>query len=220
MSQPAATSSASTGKPRTRRLLVLLVVLVAVVGLALVLLARATADRPAASATVRLADGRSLGQVDFFDADPGTVVRADLQVPAGTTSMGAFHGFHIHANDDPANGSGCAADADAAPETWFTAADGHLDDGGHVHGDHDGDLTSLYVGKDGHVTVDFWTDRVSPSELAGRAVVIHAGRDNFGNVPMGTGAKDYRPTGAEAKEATEKTGNAGDRVMCGVIELR
>ena len=37
-----------------------------------------------------------------------------------------FHGFHIHANDDPANGKGCIADPAQAPSTWFVSADGHL----------------------------------------------------------------------------------------------
>ena len=52
--------------------------------------------------------------------------------------------------------------------------------------------------------------------FVGRAVVLHAGPDNFGNVPVGTGADQYI-AGATALAKTQATGNAGDRFGCGVI---
>merc|ERR1712004_207397 len=44
-------------------------------------------------------------------------------------------------------------------------------------------------------------------DIAGRAIVIHAGSDDLGT---GTG---------DAEEGSKKTGNAGGRVACGVIEV-
>ena len=63
----------------------------------------------------------------------------------------------------------------------------------------------------------FETDRLDPSSLAKRAVVLHAGPDNFGNVPKGPGADQYTPNSPDATDKTNKTGNAGDRVACGLI---
>ena len=62
------------------------------------------------------------------------------------------------------------------------------------------------------------TDRFSIDELDGRAVVLHAGPDNFGAVPLGPGPDQYTPNGPAAVDATGKTGNAGKRIACGVIE--
>jgi Cu-Zn family superoxide dismutase len=53
----------------------------------------------------------------------------------------------------------------------------------------------------------------------GRAVVLHAGPDNFGNVPVGAVSDQYAPNSTSATEKTVKTGNAGDRVACGLITL-
>ena len=61
------------------------------------------------------------------------------------------------------------------------------------------------------------TDRVAVRDLVRRAVVLHAGADNLGNVPVGTGATQYTPNSAEATSLTARTGNAGDRLACGVV---
>jgi Cu/Zn superoxide dismutase len=42
----------------------------------------------------------------------------------------------------------------------------------------------------------------------------------LGNVPLGTAANQYTPNSADATTATAKTGNAGDRIACGVISSR
>ena len=60
------------------------------------------------------------------------------------------------------------------------------------------------------------TDRFSPSEVIGRAVVLHEKPDNFGNVPTGPAPDQYRGS-LIAKELTKRTGNAGNRIACGVI---
>jgi Cu-Zn family superoxide dismutase len=213
----------SVPKRRMRRRLGILVAVAALIGsvaVVAVLVTRARAVAPAASATLRLADGRSIGEVAFFDAGQGTLVRADLNLPAGSARTRAFHGFHIHANDDSTNGNACQARATDPPKTWFASADGHYSQSKHSHADHDGDLTSLYVTAAGKGTVEFRTDRFSVPELAGRAVIIHAGPDNFGNVPAGSSAQEYTPNSPAAQDLTRRTGNAGDRIACGIIELR
>ena len=57
-----------------------------------------------------------------------------------------------------------------------------------------------------------------PAELPGKAVILHAGADNFGNVPVGTGPDQYTANSAAATTKTGNTGNAGDRIACGVIK--
>jgi len=74
----------------------------------------------------------------------------------------------------------------------------------------------VYVNADGSATIEFDVDKLTPREVVGRAVVLHAGPDNFGNVPVGAGADQYTP-GATALAKTQATGNAGDRFACGVI---
>ena len=62
----------------------------------------------------------------------------------------------------------------------------------------------------------FNVDKLTPAEVVGRAVVLHAGPDNFGNVPVGP-ATDQYTAGPTALAKTQATGNAGDRFGCGVI---
>ena len=169
-----------------------------------------------AQASLRSADGTRLGSVSFAkdrDSDD-TAVTIWLRK---TAAVEAFHGIHIHANDTTANGDGCIADPTQASSTWFVSADGHWKkDPTELHGHHAGDLPSVFVNADGTAKVRFVVDKLTPREVLGRAVVLHAGPDNFGNVPVGTGADQYI-AGATALTKTQATGNAGDRFGCGVI---
>ena len=176
--------------------------------------------RERASAVLRLADGRSVGTVSFL-GDPWSVteVRVTVRLPRSAPAAG-FHGFHVHANDDPANGSGCVASAGQPSSTWFVSADGHLAESGEAHGEHAGDLPPLLVTGSGRAYSVSITDRVAVRDLLRRAVVLHAGPDNLGNVPVGTGPTQYTPNSAEATGLTARTGNAGDRLACGVITGR
>lgn len=180
----------------------------------------ASANEPIARARLTLADGTSIGSVKFWDDEHSgvTVVRVRLSVPEGATAPGAFHGFHIHANNDPANGTDCVADPAAAASTWFVSVDGHLKhDPAETHGGHAGDLPTIYLDANGHAEARFTIDRVMPGELPGAAVILHAGPDNYGNIPVGTGPDQYTANSAGATTKTGNTGNAGDRIACGVI---
>jgi Cu-Zn family superoxide dismutase len=182
---------------------------------------RAAARQPgggAAADTARAelhdAAGAGVGQVELASVDGGTRVTVEID---GLDAVPGFHGFHVHANDDPANGSGCVADPADPPDTWFTAVDGHLHAEGETHGDHRGDLPSLLVTDGGRAWASFVTDRVTVDDLEGKALVVHSNADNFGNVPVGEGDEDYRPNTPAATEATAATGNAGDRLACGIV---
>jgi Cu-Zn family superoxide dismutase len=180
---------------------------------------RAGADTPIASATLRDVNGHVVGRVRFYDDHDHTVVKATLTANANVKA-GQFHGFHVHVGADAASGtSGCVADPAKPSATWFVSAGGHLKADGQVHSHHNGDLQSLLVNDDGSASTVFTTDRVTPADLAGRAVILHAGADNFGNVPVGAAADQYTANSPAAVTKTENTGNAGDRVACGTIRV-
>lgn len=183
------------------------------------LVAANTADAHGRSARAILAnaEGARIGSVEFRTDDGHTEVRVRL---TGAPGVDAFHGFHIHANDVPANGDGCVADPTTAPATWFVSADGHYNPTGAGHSHHVGDMPVVYVSADGSVETRFRIDRISPADLNGRVVVLHAGADNYANIPLGSLPTQYTANSADATAATAKTGNAGDRVACGVIASR
>lgn len=70
----------------------------------------------------------------------------------------------------------------------------------------------------GTASTTFETDRFTIDDLRGRAVVLHAGADNLGNVPVGTAPEQYTPNSPAAVTRSQNTGNAGDRVLCGVVK--
>src|SRR6266545_5265389 len=96
-----------------------------------------------AHATVRDANGNTLGTVNLFASNGKIAITARLtSIPAG------FHGFHVHAVGicDP------RATDPAGNVVPFASAGPHLDSGGHTHGAHSGDLPSLLVTADGTTT--------------------------------------------------------------------
>jgi Cu-Zn family superoxide dismutase len=153
-----------------------------------------TAQAPGARADVVDGQGRALGQVTFAEAGGRVVVEASLRgLPPG------FHGFHIHATGK------C--------EPPFTTAGGHLAIGDQGHPSHAGDQPVLLVLADGSTELHFATDRYRLTDLLaaeGRAVIVHAAADNYGNVPT-----RYAPA---VDDNTTRTGDAGDRLGCGVIK--
>lgn len=177
------------------------------------------ADEAHAHATLRTAGGAEVGTVRFTVKPGRTEVSAHLRLPASAKGRDAFHGFHLHANDNPANGTGCLADPAKPASTWFLSADGHLSRQGQTHGAHQGDLPSLFVNADGTADLRFTTQRLKGSDLKGRAVVVHTGPDNFAGIPVGAGAEEYRANSPAAVAKTAGTGNSGDRLACGVVTL-
>jgi Cu-Zn family superoxide dismutase len=176
----------------------------------------AGAHSRSAKATLRDASGQEVGTVKFVDAHGDTEVRVDVRRDSAVAGD-AFHGFHIHANADAA---GCVADPAQPSNTWFVSAGGHWKSGTQTHGQHVGDMPSVFVNANGSVEMRFTISRIPLGELAGKAVVVHAGADNFGNVPLGEGLDQYKENSADAVTKTQNTGNAGDRIACGVVAGR
>ena len=172
-----------------------------------------SAEKRELKADIVNAMGVSMGIVKFSGGDvdngaAGVTVDADIKglIPAGT-----FHGMHIHANNDPASGNGCVAPT-------FASAVGHLTAAGKVHGKHLGDLPVLLALRDGTARYHFVTDRFTLADLAGAVVIVHAQADNYNNVPRGSKPEQYTANSSAAVKLTDDTGNAGDRVGCGVIK--
>jgi Cu-Zn family superoxide dismutase len=108
------------------------------------------------------------------------------------------HGFHIHEFGDMSKGC----------ETMG----GHYNPDGVNHGDlgdgHIGDLGNIEADKTGTAKFTIRADRVDligDRSVVGRGLVVHADRDDLGK---------------GGDEESMKTGNAGDRLACGVITLR
>jgi Cu/Zn superoxide dismutase/archaellum component FlaC len=105
------------------------------------------------------------------------------------------HGFHIHEYGDLSDG--CAS------------AGGHYNPDGVDHGNisqgHVGDLGNITADQTGTARFQIKAERVELSDVVGRAIVIHADEDDLGK---------------GGDEESLKTGNAGDRLGCGVIRLR
>ena len=110
-----------------------------------------------------------------------------------------LHGVHVHAVGK------CEGPA-------FTSAGGHFNPANKKHGlksadgAHAGDLANMLVAKDGSGRFEAITDAItlragslSIFDADGSAIVVHDGAD--GN-------------------ATDPTGNSGDRVACGIIAAR
>ena len=150
------------------------------------------AGQQSATANLMGPDGADLGTVEFTNTPNGVLLNADLTgLPPGE------HGFHIHENGT------CEPD--------FGAAGGHYNPGGAEHGfqveggPHGGDMPNIHVPESGELTIEVFNDRVSMEEGAeatlfddnGSAVIIHANPDDYESQP---------------------SGDAGDRIACGVIE--
>ncbi|MFE6646258.1 superoxide dismutase family protein [Nocardioides sp. NPDC057772] len=163
-------------------------------------------DRNEVSAKLADPDGKRVGTVEIEEDDGATQVSVRVSgLPAG------YHGFHVHTTGK------CEADS-AAPDDPsktgdFLSAGGHLNPDDSAHGEHLGDLPALLVNEDGTASLEF-TGPFTLDDLRdtdGSAVMIHAGPDNYANIP-----ERYAPEGPD--EDTTKTGDAGDRIACAVIE--
>jgi len=132
---------------------------------------------------------KTIGEATFEQA--GNLVRVVVFVQG--LKPGQEHGLHIH------EGSDCSGDA--------MGAKGHFNPHGKPHGipgsaeRHAGDLPNLKANKAGRANIHYDADIImltpGPANIIGRALVVHAGPD------------DYR---------TQPTGNSGARIACGVIQ--
>lgn len=160
-----------------------------------VLIVPATAHDMSAEVKLYNTSGNQVGKARLTQRGSGNVaVHIRVQdLPPG------FHGFHVHAVGE------------CTPP--FTSAGGHFDLGQHNHRDHSGDFPVLLVNADGTASARFITDRFTIADLFdgdGSAIIIHANPDNYANIPT-------RYT-SEPDAMTLATGDAGDRIVCGVIE--
>ena len=140
-------------------------------------------------------EGTEVGQASITDTPNGVIVGLNLrEKPAGIPA--GVHGFHIHAVGK------C--------EPPFKSAGDHFAPQKHAHGflakngRHAGDMPNIHVPQSGALTVEFFvpdvrmkTGKNALLDEDGSALVIHAKPD------------DYR---------SDPSGNAGDRIACGVIE--
>lgn len=139
--------------------------------------------------------GAAIGSITFKDTAQGLLVEPKLTgLPAGV------HGFHIHEKPNCGPGPG----ANNQPAAGM-AAGGHYDPKGskahhgpHAKEGHLGDLPVLVVDKDGTASLPVLAPRLKVSNLAGRAVMVHAGGDNYADQPA-------------------PLGGGGGRIACGVI---
>lgn len=166
----------------------------------------------AAAATAEVANGQgdSLGQVEFTFGESGT----NIDVAVENLEAG-FYGLHIHEIGE------CEPDSQAPDDSEETGD--FLSAGGHIageedadHPEHAGDLPTLLVNDDGTAEMSVVTDRLDETQLTdtdGAAVMIHSQPDNFANIP-----DRYLGDQADPDEDTLGTGDAGDRLGCGVIE--
>lgn len=165
----------------------------------------AVSDDGAVEVSMVDADGTDVGTVTLSPENGGTRVEAEVEgLEPG------FHGFHIH------DVGLCEADA---PDGPFTTATGHFVGEGGTHGAHDGDMPSLYVADDGRASLTVTLDTFAVDELTtddGAAVMIHAGPDNFANIPDRYTSSEADAPGPD--DMTNSTGDAGGRIACGVIE--
>jgi superoxide dismutase, Cu-Zn family len=146
-----------------------------------------------------------------FEFNQGYVTITIETTGTGQLSPG-FHGVHIH--------SVGKCEAHSVAPTGGEPGD-FLSAGGHfmVHDVHaSGDLTSLQVRKDGGALLETTTDGFTKADLlagAGTAIIIHAGADNFANIPSDRYSRVNGTPGPD--QTTMSTGDAGKRVACGVI---
>ncbi len=148
-------------------------------------------DRMVAAATLKTADGTEVGTVTFTQRAGGTEMVADLHDVKG---VGA-HGIHVHETGE------CSA-----PD--FKSAGGHFNPQGADHAcppttpRHAGDFGNVDVSQDGSGHLDETSDLVTVTpgntSVVGKAMILHAGKDDCTSQP---------------------SGDAGPRLACGVITL-
>ena len=149
-------------------------------------------DQNTRSASFVDAEGQAAGSAELTAAAAGgVIIRLDLTgLPAGE-----WVAFHVHETG--------ACD----PSTGHKSAGGHFNPGSKEHGynaangPHAGDMPNQQVAGDGSIRAEVYNPMVTLDEaeagIVGRALMIHAGPDDYKSQP---------------------SGDAGDRLACAVIE--
>jgi Cu-Zn family superoxide dismutase len=147
---------------------------------------------PPATAEVKTADGKDVGIVTLTQTRSGVRLSGSLKgLPAGE------HALHVHSVGK------C--------EPPFTSAGPHFNPAQKKHGKlnpeghHAGDMDNIVVPASGNLALkmvnkDITLEKGKPNSVfqeGGTAVVIHAAKDDY---------------------TTDPTGNAGDRIACGVVK--
>ncbi|HSA40843.1 MAG TPA: superoxide dismutase family protein [Mycobacterium sp.] len=147
-----------------------------------------------------------------LEFNPGYVKITVESTGTGKLTPG-FHGVHVHSVGKCEANS--VAPAGGAPGA-FLSAGGHFQAPGHSGHPSSGDLSSLQVREDGSALLVTTTDAFTEEDLlagAKTALMIHQDSDNFANIP-----ERYQADGVAGPDAnTIATGDAGQRVACGVI---
>ncbi|MEZ5654201.1 MAG: superoxide dismutase [Cu-Zn] SodC [Burkholderiaceae bacterium] len=138
--------------------------------------------------------GKTLGRITISENGHGTVFTPEL-----SGLQPGLHGFHVHENPS------CEPAMKDGERTAAAAAGGHFDPTRTGRHDtpwgngHLGDLPALVVDADGRASHPVLAPRIKMEQLGGRALMIHAGGDNYSDRP-------------------EPLGGGGSRAACGVIE--
>ncbi|HLD17377.1 MAG TPA: superoxide dismutase family protein [Coxiellaceae bacterium] len=128
----------------------------------------------------------SLGTVTAEDSKYGLLLTPQLKnIPTG------LHGFHLHQNPSCDN-EGMAAGGHWDPKQ----TEKHL--GPYTNQGHQGDSPAFTADANGNVTQPVLAPRLTVNDLHGHAFILHAGGDNYSDVP-------------------EKLGGGGARIGCGVV---
>ena len=138
--------------------------------------------------------GKEIGKVTIRPSQYGLVL-----IPELTDLSPGVHGFHMHENPS------CEPKEKDGKKVPALAAGGHNDPAGAKrHGapwgdGHQGDLPALYVDATGNANLPVLAPRVKMADLKGRSLMIHAGGDNYADLP-------------------DPLGGGGARIACGVIK--
>lgn len=121
--------------------------------------------------------------------------RVRLVIEVGGVEPG-LHAAHIHEHGDCSDPKAASAGGHWNPTSKPHGSWGQADGNFHL-----GDLGNIEVGADGNgrleIVTNLWTvGDGGPVDVVGRSIIVHAKPDDF---------------------TTQPTGNAGDRIGCGVI---
>lgn len=154
----------------------------------------ATPSMQAAVAELEPTEGNeTTGRVTFQPADEGEGLHVIAEVR--NLSEGE-HGFHVHENGDCSAPDASSAGGHYAPND---NPHGAPDDPWSEH--HTGDMGNITADGDGVASLDETFDFLSlegDTSIVGKAVIVHQGEDDLTSQP---------------------SGDAGDRLACGVVEL-